>query len=146
MERLGRKPIIVVAGDNVFGGNYRQYINNFIKGEISFIRQVSRPTLFACPFYEGKQLVDIIEKPTRPTSKYAILGPHIFDSKVFSFIKCLKPSKRGELEIVDLHKKYLSLNELKLIKIKDFWADTGTFESLAKTSYQLIKGKPENFD
>lgn len=135
-----KEPIIVVAGDNIFGGDYKKYVTKFVKGEISFLRKVPDPSRFGCPFYDkDKNLIAIVEKPIKPQSKYAITGPHIFDYRVFSFIKTLTPSKRGELEIVDLHKKYLSLKELKLIKVRDFWADIGTFKSLAKVSYHIFK-------
>lgn len=132
-------PIVVVAGDNIFEGTYKTHVTSFKEGEISFLRQVDKPSLFACPLYgKSGEILDIIEKPKKPLTNLAITGPHIFDYKVFSFIKTLKPSKRGELEIVDLHKKYLSLNQLKLIKKNDFWADVGTFASLAQTSYYLL--------
>lgn len=136
---VGRDPIMVIAGDNLFEGNYGKYLRKFTKGEISFLREAPDPSRFGCPLYDNRnRIIDIIEKPLKPQSNRAIIGPHIFDNKVFSFIKELKPSKRGELEIVDLHKRYLGLGELLLIKVHDFWADVGTFESLTKTSFRVL--------
>jgi len=131
------EPIIVVGGDNIFGGAYTDYISNFNFGEVSFLRKVDDPTKSAVPIYSKDLLIDVIEKPKITKSKYAICGPHIFDNKVFKIIESLNPSSRGELEIVDLHKYYLKKRQLRLIKASDYWIDAGTFDDLAKASYKL---------
>ena len=131
--------IMVVGGDNIFGGSYEKYIKSFKGGDLSFLRRVPNPSGCAVPKYDLKgKLVDIVEKPKRYRGKWAITGPHIFDRNVFEIIKTLRPSTRGELAIVDIHKKYLNQNKLKLKQAVDFWADLGTFESLAKINYDYF--------
>lgn len=135
-------PVMVVGGDNIFGGTYEKYIKEFVSGEISFLRKVKDPRKYAVPIYDkSKQLQDIVEKPKNTNLKLAICGPHIFDNNVFKFIKRLKLSSRGELEIVDLHKIYHQAGQLNLIKANDFWMDLGNFDDLAVASYMLIKRK-----
>lgn len=135
---VGKDSIIMVGGDNIFGKAYTRYIKNFKKGEIAFLRKVRDPRKFAVPVYDKSgRLTSLLEKPKTVKGKWAVCGPNIFDNDIFGFIETLKPSARGELEIVDLHKIYLKNNSLKLIKTNDFWADVGNFEDLAITSYKI---------
>ncbi len=145
---VGGNSIIVVSGDNIFGGTYEKYIKGFVSGEISFLRKVKDPRKYAVPVYDkSKRLQNIIEKPKKTNLKLAICGPHIFDNNVFKYIKKLKLSSRGEFEIVDLHKMYHQAKQLSLIKANDYWMDLGNFEDLAVTSYLLTKQKIKiNYD
>ncbi len=136
-----KEPIMVLAADNIFGGKYKKFMK-FSGGEISFLRKVASPQNFGCPVYDRRgKLIDIIEKPKNPQTNWAICGPHIFDPEVFNIIPSLKLSSRKELEIADIHKIYLRKGLLKLIKTRDYWSDTGTFESLAETSFNIINRK-----
>lgn len=142
---IGNDSVIVVAGDNIFEGFYTKEVKSFKTGAVSFLRKVSDPTRFAVPKYDkSDRLVKIIEKPKKASSNLAITGPHIFDQNVFKFIKSIKPSKRGELEITDLLALYLNSNNLKLVKRDDYWLDVGTFEAFSKASLNSIKIKPSS--
>ena len=102
-----------------------------------FLHQVSKPHLFGVAKIDKKnKILNIIEKPKRKISNYAITGLYFFDNKVVNYSKNLKPSLRGELEITDLLKKYLKTNTLKaeLIGRGGAWLDTGSIDDLYKTS------------
>jgi glucose-1-phosphate thymidylyltransferase len=85
---------------------------------------------------KNNKILNIIEKPKKTKSNFAITGLYFFDKNVVNFSKKLKPSKRKELEIVDLLKKYLKINKLKIefMGRGSAWLDTGNVESLFETS------------
>jgi len=83
--------------------------------------------------------LSIEEKPEKPKSDYAVVGIYTFDHNVVDHAKKLKPSKRGELEIVDLHNIYLKKNKLKVNIIDGIWEDAGTFESLLRAANCMAK-------
>ena len=82
---------------------------------------------------DGKVL-SIVEKPKKPKSNFAVVGIYFYDADVFTTIKQLKPSGRGELEITDVNQSYLSQGELTYDIISGWWSDAGTFESLERAS------------
>jgi glucose-1-phosphate thymidylyltransferase len=87
-------------------------------------------------FDKFNNVISIEEKPAQPKSKYAIPGLYFYDNSVVKTAKNLKPSARGEYEITDVNKFYLSKNSLK-VGIMDrgmAWLDTGTFDSLSDAS------------
>ena len=85
-------------------------------------------------FSEDNQVLSIEEKPAVPKSRFAIPGVYIFDGRAIEVAKTLTPSARGELEITDLQRHYLSLGELDVRVITGAWFDTGTHESLYEAS------------
>ena len=88
---------------------------------------------------KGKKILSIEEKPKKPKSNYALTGLYLFDNKVFSIIKTLKPSKRNQLEITEVINSYLKSNSLSYKFVKGFWSDAGTFESLHKAASFMQK-------
>ena len=76
--------------------------------------------------------MEILEKPKNPPSKFAVTGLYIYPDDVFDFIKTLKPSQRGELEITEVNNWYIKQGRLKTVFSDGFWSDAGTFESLLK--------------
>ena len=77
-------------------------------------------------------LISIEEKPAHPKSSYAVTGLYLYDPEVFSIIKNLKPSHRGELEITDVNNAYLRQGSLQYAILKGYWSDAGTFDSLLR--------------
>ncbi|MCX6705279.1 MAG: sugar phosphate nucleotidyltransferase [Candidatus Woesebacteria bacterium] len=137
---VGNDNLVVVGGDNLFGGNYGKYLKQFVDGDVSFLRNVPDANKCAVPIYKKGQLVNIVEKPKSDKYKWAITGPHIFDNSIFSMIEKLEFSARGELEIADIHKMYLSRHSLKLIKSWNYWRDVGTYRNLLQAYIDIITG------
>ena len=99
--------------------------------------KVQNPELFGvAKINEKNRILKIIEKPKKYISNLAITGLYFFDNKVVKYSKNLKPSKRGELEIIDLLNKYKSKNKLsaEFIGRGGAWLDTGSIEDYYKTS------------
>lgn len=139
-EKIAAKEnVMVIAGDNIYGGNFKTEVREFKKGALSFLRQVKDPQRFGVPIYEGKKLVKIEEKPTNPESNWVVTGPHFFDKDVFKITKTLKLSPRGELEITDLNNIYLQNGLMSLKKRTDYWTDTGTFKALLLANIKMWK-------
>jgi len=80
------------------------------------------------------RIVGIEEKPRHPKSNLAVTGLYIFDSKVFDFIRQIRPSERGQLEITDVNNLYIQAGNITWAKLDGFWSDAGTFDSLYRTN------------
>lgn len=129
--------LMVIPGDNYFSDNFSEQVYGFDGGATAFTRIVSDPSRFGVAVYSNSKLIDIVEKPKEHVGDLAVTAPYIFDSNVFDFIQSLKPSARGELEITEVLKKYLSQNKLNLVQKDTFWKDIGTFDSLLEASVYL---------
>lgn len=127
--------VVMILGDNIFEEDLTEHISSFKKGARVFAKEVEDPERFGVvEFDKDMKVLSIEEKPEKPKSNFAIPGIYIYDSRVVQFAKESKPSERGELEIVDLHKRYLDLNELDMRVINGEWIDAGTFDSLIKAN------------
>lgn len=127
---------VVVLGDNIFEDDFSKEIKKFEKedGAKVFLKKVSDPNRFGIADIKDKKIIGIEEKPKNPKSNNATVGLYVYDADVFDKIKKLKPSKRGEYEITDVHNMYIKENKLSYGQVKGFWSDAGTFESLFKTA------------
>ncbi len=133
--------VVMILGDNIFEDDLTEEIKTFKAGGKVFAKKVPDPERFGVvKFDEKMQAVQIEEKPKDWISDYALTGLYIFDNRVVEAAKNVKPSERGELEIVELHKWYLAKNELEVAMIQGEWVDTGTFDSLLKAQ-NLAKEK-----
>jgi len=139
-EFIKNKSVALILGDNFFYG--QDFTKNFSKslelkeGSTIFTYPVSNPQDYGVVEFENEKIKNIIEKPKKTNSNLAITGLYLFDKNVINFSKQLKPSKRKELEIVDLVKKYLKRKKLKVefIGRGNAWLDTGSIDSLYKAS------------
>ena len=139
-EFIKNKSVALILGDNFFYG--QDFAKNFSKslelkeGSTIFTYPVSNPQNYGVVEFKNKKIKSIIEKPKKTNSNLAITGIYLFDKNVINFSKQLKPSKRKELEIVDLVKKYLKRKKLKVefIGRGNAWLDTGSIDSLYKAS------------
>jgi glucose-1-phosphate thymidylyltransferase len=133
-------PICVVLGDNIIEGNIVKATRAFHDqkaGAKILLKQVDDPQRFGVPVLDGKRVAKIEEKPKQPRSPYAVTGIYFYDARVFSIIKTLKPSARGELEITDVNNAYIEANELTWDLLDGWWTDAGTIESLHRAN-QLV--------
>ncbi len=125
--------ICVILGDNIIEGSIRTAKEKFEEqesGAMVMLKEVPDPERFGVPVFENDRIVRIEEKPKQPASPYAVVGVYFFDWTIFSRIRRLKPSGRGEYEITDINNSYLADGLLFHELLEGFWTDAGTFESL----------------
>jgi glucose-1-phosphate thymidylyltransferase len=137
---IGSDSVSLILGDNIFYGKldfFYRSVESKVDGATIFAYQVTDPERYGIVEFdnEGKAL-SIEEKPKLPKSNYAVPGLYIYDNRVVEISKNLKPSPRGELEITDVNRVYLSNRELNVEKIGRgvAWLDTGTPEALLKAA------------
>lgn len=137
---IGNDPVTMILGDNIFDYDFSKHIKNFKYGGMIFAKKVHDPERFGVVEFDKKmKVLSIEEKPEKPKSNYAAVGIYTFDNRVVEYAKSLKPSDRGELEIVDLHNMYRQKDELQVNIIDGIWEDAGTFDSLARVSMLMAK-------
>ena len=132
--------VAMILGDNFF---YGQSLSKMLfdcvkikKGAKVVLHKVSNPEKFGVAKVKGKKILSIKEKPKNSKSDLAVTGLYFFDNKVVKFANKLKPSKRKELEIVDLLNSYRKINQLsyEFLGRGGAWLDTGSIENFYKTS------------
>ena len=137
---IKKQNVALILGDNFFyGQGFTKRLEKYIKKKIGstiFTYQVNNPQDYGVVEIKNNKILNIKEKPKKSKSNLAITGLYFFDKNVVNFSKKLKPSKRKELEIVDLLKKYLRIKKLKaeFMGRGSAWLDTGNVESLFETS------------
>ncbi|MHB8906165.1 MAG: glucose-1-phosphate thymidylyltransferase RfbA [Melioribacteraceae bacterium] len=137
---IGGDSVTLILGDNIFYGTldfFYRAVEQKRSGATIFAYQVTDPERYGIvEFAKDGKAISIEEKPAAPKSNYAVPGLYVYDNKVIEISKNLKPSKRGELEITDVNRKYLERGELMVEKIGRgvAWLDTGTPEALLKAS------------
>ncbi|MBI4175220.1 NTP transferase domain-containing protein [Candidatus Berkelbacteria bacterium] len=130
---IGDDHVTMILGDNIFDENFTEEIQRFRGGGTIFVKEVSDPERYGVIEIDAAgRVLSIEEKPKRPKSNLASVGLYLYDNRVIDFAKSLTPSARGEIEITDLHKKYLTLGELSVGYVRNIWEDAGTFESLLR--------------
>lgn len=138
---IGEDSCAMVLGDNIFYGNgftkMLEQAAKQTKGATIFGYYVDDPKRFGVVEFDTKgKAISIEEKPQNPKSNYCVTGLYFYDNKVIDIAKKIKPSKRGELEITDINKVYLELNELEVLTLgRGFaWIDAGTIDALSEAS------------
>jgi glucose-1-phosphate thymidylyltransferase len=126
--------VAVILGDNIFQDDVKDDVTSFRKGAKIFLKEVRDAKRFGVAELAGNRVVSIEEKPKHPKSDYAVTGLYLYDPEVFSTIRTLKPSGRGELEITDVNNAYLRKGVMQYALLKGFWSDAGTFDSLLRAS------------
>ena len=141
---VGSGPSALILGDNVFYGHDLQSMllkaNAQVEGASVFVYPVADPERYGvAEFDENRRVVSVEEKPKQPKSRYAITGLYFYDNAVVDIAAHLKPSARGELEITDVNREYLSRQQLSVEVMGRgmAWLDTGTHESLLEASQYI---------
>jgi glucose-1-phosphate thymidylyltransferase len=137
------EPLLVALGDNITNADLSRDVAEFTGGAKIFLKEVPDPERFGCPVFDAAdsgRLARIEEKPTQPGSSYAVTGFYIYDGQVFDFIRTLKPSGRGELEITDVNNCYLGQGQLAWAELGGYWLDAGTsFDSLFRANKTIAE-------
>ena len=137
---IGNDNVSLILGDNFFFG---QSLTKIFKSNINlksgakiFIHPVKNPKSYGVATLKGNKVINLIEKPKKTKSNYAVTGLYFFDNKVVEYAKKLKPSSRNELEITDLLKVYLRKKKLTsdILGRGGAWLDTGSIDDFYKTS------------
>ena len=134
---IGGSSVALALGDNIF---YGHGLTDVLR---SAARRASGATVFAytvkdperygvVEFGPDDRAVEIVEKPTKPRSPWAVTGLYFYDNQVVDIAGSLRPSKRGELEITDVNRAYLDRGQLHVERLGRgiAWLDTGTYEAL----------------
>tara|TARA_B100000029_G_scaffold42466_1_gene39414 strand:+ start:201 stop:1073 length:873 start_codon:yes stop_codon:yes gene_type:complete len=138
---IGKDNVALILGDNFFyGESFTSKLKKCVKlkkGATVILHPVSNPSLYGIATINKKnKITKIIEKPKKTFSNLAVTGLYFFDNKVIEFSKNLKPSKRKELEMVDLLKKYKKNNTLKaeFLGRGGAWLDAGSIKDFYETT------------
>lgn len=137
---IGDDKVALVLGDNIFyGPSFGRQLraNTNPDGAIVYAYYVNDPERYGVvTFNESDKAVNIVEKPVKPPSKYAVPGLYFYDNDVVEIAANLEPSARGEYEITDVNKAYLEAGKLFVSKMDRgmVWLDTGTHHSLMQAS------------
>lgn len=134
--------VVLILGDNIlYGAGIDEDLKTAIDlqrsfGACIFAYPVADPERYGVVELENSTVLSIVEKPKNPKSNLAIPGLYFYDNDVVEYARSLKPSERGELEIVDIHKEYLRRDKLAVAKLSrgTAWLDMGTFDSLHSAS------------
>lgn len=141
---IGNAPSALILGDNIFYGHdlsqLLQRANGNASGATIFTYPVHDPERYGVAEFDVHgHVISLEEKPAQPKSRYAVTGIYFYDNQVAALARALKPSARGELEITDLNRAYLSRNQLRCETMGRgmAWLDTGTHESMLEASQYI---------
>ena len=140
-EFIGASQVALALGDNIFyGAGFSDALRNAAghsDGATVFGYQVRDPERYGVVEFDAAgRAIGLEEKPAQPKSSYAVTGLYFYDNEVVDIARALKPSPRGELEITDVNREYLSRGQLRVERLGRgiAWLDTGTHESLVQAS------------
>lgn len=130
-----REPIIVVLGDNLLENGINPIVDEYYKqggsGGMIAVTEVEDPERFGVATLDRQgRVVKLVEKPEDPETNLAVIGVYIYDEDVWAYLPDLKPSARGEYEITDINNAYLNSASLFCAKVKGWWHDAGTIDSM----------------
>ncbi len=131
------KPFLVMLGDNILEDSLADEVKTYQaqqQGARILLKEVPDPERYGVPRFNGDEIVDIIEKPAHPPSKFAVTGLYFYDAQVFDFIRTLSPSRRGEYEVSDLNSEYVKKSKLSYGILKGWWGDAGTVKGLQEAN------------
>jgi glucose-1-phosphate thymidylyltransferase len=140
-EFIGGDNVALILGDNIFYGQGFQPLlaqaTSHARGATIFGYRVKDPERYGVVQFDAAgTVVSLEEKPAPPKSRWAVPGLYFYDNQVVQIAAGLRPSPRGELEIMDVHREYLRRGQLRVERFtRGFaWLDTGTHEALAQAA------------
>jgi glucose-1-phosphate thymidylyltransferase len=150
---LQREPCALVLGDNLHIMDRAQEILSeaaqLQEGALLFTHQVPDPSRFGVvTFGQNGEVLEITEKPEKPLSDWAVTGLYFYDGSASERAKSLLPSKRGELEITDLNRSYLSgvggALSIQKMSRSAFWIDMGTPDALHEAASHVAQAQRQS--
>lgn len=141
---LRKDPFVMYLGDNIVKDGVDSFVREFKKTKpnaMILLAHVKNPQEFGVAELKGGKVVRLEEKPARPKTDLALVGVYLFDRNIFTAIKHIKPSRRGELEITDaisylIDSKYSVQSHV----ITGWWKDTGKIEDLLEANRIILDG------
>jgi glucose-1-phosphate thymidylyltransferase len=138
---IGDDTVALILGDNIFYGHHLSALVSSCchleKGAVIFGYEVKDPERYGVVEFDAAgKVLDIVEKPHTPKSRFAVTGLYFYDNDVVEIARTLKPSKRFEYEITDVNRTYLERGDLhlRLLDRGFAWLDTGTHSALHQAS------------
>ncbi len=138
---IAQESVALILGDNLFYGERLQELltscRHLEKGAVIFGYEVKDPARYGVVHFDREgRVIDIIEKPLHPPSRFAVTGLYFYDNDVVEIARSLRPSARGEYEITDVNRAYLMRGDLHLRRLdRGFaWLDTGTPSALQQAA------------
>jgi len=128
---VGGDKVCVMLADNIFEQSLRPIVQNFEQQErgarivLSHVEQDEHLRHLGVAAMEGDRVVQIVEKPRTPPSRYAVTGVYFYDPQVWEVVPTLEPSGRGELEITDVNNWYVERGDMQADVVDGFWGDAG---------------------
>ena len=128
---------VVILGDNIFEGSLSKAVREFEAKAISsetpqcmlLLKEVEDPHRFGVATVKDNKITKIVEKPKNPDTNLCVTGIYLYDKNVFSFVKSLKKSNRGEYEITDVNNFYIQNGSASFEILTGWWTDAGTHQS-----------------
>lgn len=141
---------VYLLGDNIFTSGIKKPLEKFIESKADAVLAVvehDENYRLGVPFFDNEgKLIEVVEKPSNPPNRFGVPGMYIFSSKVFEAFKgrdAVKPSARGELEIVDLYNYMLKHGmKVEVAEIEGHWRDPGKFGDALETNKMLLELNP----
>ncbi len=127
--------LCVVLGDNILEKPIKGAVDAFRlqeRGARILLKEVPDAERFGVAEMNGRKIIGIEEKPSKPKSNFAVTGIYLYDETVWDKIKTLVPSGRGELEITDVNNAYIAEGAMEFSYLDGWWTDAGTFDSLLR--------------
>jgi glucose-1-phosphate thymidylyltransferase len=139
-EFIAGENVALILGDNIFYGKmgFDQTVREFSSGALVFGYPVNDPERYGVVEFDAAgKVLSLEEKPKQPKSHYAVPGLYLYDRQVVAITRSIQPSARGELEITDVNRAYLTKGQLRVERLGRgiAWLDTGTHESLLEASH-----------
>ncbi|MEM4256842.1 MAG: sugar phosphate nucleotidyltransferase [Candidatus Diapherotrites archaeon] len=136
---VGNDKFVSINGDNILFEDITGFVKEFERG-----KEKSRVLIYettkeearkaGVAIMKGNKVIEVIEKPKEPPTNFVVIGVYMYTKDVFDVIRTLKPSQRGELEIVDVHNHYIKQNSLVASKLTKEWLDAGSFDELLRAN------------
>ena len=126
---VGNDRMLVLLGDNIFTDDLRPAVERFsaqASGAVIFGVQTEHPEQYGVIEMQGERVIGIEEKPAAPRSNLIQTGIYMYDTEVWSHLRGLEPSARGELEITDLNNIYVTAGTMRCETLEGYWIDAGT--------------------